>query len=64
MQKPRRKSCQQYIAERAAANRDREIEQLFSQLEMDARRELLTGKDAAQRYTHETVRLTKTKQSA
>jgi hypothetical protein len=49
MQKPRRKKCGDYIAERAAANRDRQVEQLFSQLEMDARRELLIGTDAAQK---------------
>jgi hypothetical protein len=34
----KRKSCGVYIAERAAANRDREVEQLFSQIEMDALR--------------------------
>jgi hypothetical protein len=49
MQKPRRKTCGEYIAERASANRDRQVEELFSQLEMDARREQLTGTDAAQR---------------
>ncbi len=61
MQRSKRKTCGEYIAERASANRDRQVEQLFNQFEMDARRELLIGKDAAQRYTYETVRLTKTK---
>jgi hypothetical protein len=49
MQKQRRKTCGEYIAERAAANRDREVKQLFSQIEMDARREQLIGTDAAER---------------
>ena len=48
MQKPRRKTCAQYIAERASANRDRQVEQLFSQMEADAIRERLS-KDAPTR---------------
>jgi len=44
----KRKSCQQYMAERAAANRDRQIQEVFSELEREALIERLS-KDAAQR---------------
>lgn len=56
--KRKRKSCGVYIAERSAANRDRQVEQLFSQMERDARREQLIGTDAAQREKekHEAAR--------
>lgn len=39
--KPKRLSCQQYMARRAAENRDRQVEQLFSDLEREALRERL-----------------------
>lgn len=42
------KTCQQAMFERMQENRSKQVQQLFSQLEMDARRELLM-KDAAQR---------------
>jgi len=52
--KPRkkRKSCQQYISERAAQNRDRAVEQTFSELERQALIDRLNT-DAAQREAAE-----------
>jgi hypothetical protein len=47
--KRKRKSCGDYIRERIMRNRDRAVEEFFSQLEKDARREQLIGTDAAQR---------------
>jgi hypothetical protein len=44
----KRKSCGVYIAERMAANLDRQVERLFSQVEMDTIREQLSI-DTAQR---------------
>jgi hypothetical protein len=44
-----RKTCAQYIADRIARNRARTGQHEATQLEMNARRELLIGKDAAQR---------------
>ena len=41
-------SCAQYMADRASANRDRAVEELFSDLEREALRERLSI-DAAQR---------------
>lgn len=49
MQKQRRKSCGDYIRERIMRNRDRAVEEFFSQLERDARREQLIGTDAPTR---------------
>jgi hypothetical protein len=45
--KPKRKTCQQYLAERIEANRDREVEQGFSLLE----RELLNAPTQTGRQT-------------
>jgi hypothetical protein len=53
-----RKSCQQHIAERAAANRDRQVEQLFSDLERQALRDRLNT-DAAQRERNEESQATR-----
>jgi hypothetical protein len=54
--KHKRKSCGDYIRERIMRNRDRAVEEFFSQLEKDARRELLIGTDAARKEMekHET----------
>jgi hypothetical protein len=49
MQKQRRKSCGDHIRETIMRNRDRAVEEFFSQLEKDARREQLIGTDAPTR---------------
>jgi hypothetical protein len=46
--KPKRLSCQQYIAARAKANRDRQAVEAFNQMERDAIRARLS-KDAPTR---------------
>lgn len=57
--KPKRLSCQQYMARRAAENRDRQVEQLFSDLERQVLRDRLNT-DAAQREKskNETLEIT------
>jgi hypothetical protein len=48
MKKPKKITCGQYMAARAAENRDRQVEQLFNDTERQALRDRLSI-DAAQR---------------
>lgn len=52
MKQRKRKTCGQYIADRAAANRDKQVEQIFSDLERQALIDRLNT-DAPTREKHE-----------